>query len=95
MTFRCGGAKGFVTNKTMKPQSSKPVGDPVAAEILEFQAAFCARAPFSETVREGARRILQTAIDAVKQRAEIESELVHAGSFLDFTGACTDSRCHA
>lgn len=41
-----------------------PVDDPVDSELLPFQGSFDQRSPLDQLVREGARRMLQSAIDA-------------------------------
>ena len=40
-----------------------PVDDPVDSELLPFQGSFDQRSPLDQLVREGARRMLQSAID--------------------------------
>lgn len=45
-------------------RTSNEVTEPIDAEVLEFRANFEQRSPLDELVREGARRMLQTAIDA-------------------------------
>ncbi|MCO6042413.1 hypothetical protein NG895_00700 [Aeoliella sp. ICT_H6.2] len=41
-----------------------PVDEPLDAEVVSFRAAFDQRSPIDQIVREGARRMLQSAIDA-------------------------------
>ncbi len=41
-----------------------PADEPLDAEVVEFRANFEARSPLDEIIREGARRMLQAAIDA-------------------------------
>lgn len=55
------------------------VGDPVDAEVVEFREAFEARSTLDEIIREGARKMLQTAIemevdDFVAQHADRRDE---------------------
>lgn len=49
--------------KSTTANSAAPVDQPVDREVLEFRAGFEAASPIDEIVRDGARRMLQTAID--------------------------------
>ncbi|MEZ6146664.1 MAG: hypothetical protein R3B91_14860 [Planctomycetaceae bacterium] len=50
--------------QTTTATHAAPVDEAVDAEVLEFRANFEASSPLDELVREGARRMLQAAIDA-------------------------------
>lgn len=50
--------------QTTTDPDATPVGPEVDAEVLAFRAQFDERSPLDELVREGARRMLQSAIDA-------------------------------
>ncbi|MEZ6049815.1 MAG: hypothetical protein R3C02_00250 [Planctomycetaceae bacterium] len=50
--------------QTTTATHAAPVDEAVDAEVLEFCANFEASSPLDELVREGARRMLQAAIDA-------------------------------
>lgn len=51
-------------SKTTTATHSAPVDEQMDTEVLEFRANFDTRSPIDELVREGARRMLQAAIDA-------------------------------
>ena len=51
-------------NKTKTDRRSTPVEQPLDPEVISFRAQFEDRNPLDELVREGARRMLQEAIDA-------------------------------
>ncbi|MCA9027435.1 MAG: IS256 family transposase [Planctomycetaceae bacterium] len=51
-------------SKTTRATHTTPVDEPLDSEVLEFRANFETRSPLDEIIREGARRMLQTAIDA-------------------------------
>jgi transposase-like protein len=50
-------------SKSTKDSRTAPVDEPLDAEVLQFRAGFESRSPLDEIVREGARRMLQAAID--------------------------------
>lgn len=50
--------------KSKTDRTDVPVGQPVDPEVISFRAQFDQRSPLDEIVEEGARRMLQTAIDA-------------------------------
>ena len=50
-------------SQSTKASSSTPVDEPIDPEVCEFRAQFESRSPLDELVREGARRMLQAAID--------------------------------
>jgi putative transposase len=54
-------------NQTTTDRIATPVGPEPDAEVLAFRAQFDDRSPLDELVREGARRMLQAAIDAEVQ----------------------------
>jgi transposase-like protein len=62
-------------------RTSNEVTEPIDAEVLEFRANFEQRSPLDELVREGARRMLQTAIDA-----EVDDFLAQHGDRRDAQG---------
>ncbi len=49
-------------------RTNVPVDEPLDPEVISFRAQFDQRSPLDEIVKEGARRMLQAAIDA-----EVES----------------------
>jgi len=51
-------------SQSTKAGSATPVDEQIDPEVLEFRAQFESRSPLDELIREGARRMLQTAIDA-------------------------------
>ena len=57
-------AQGYAMRQTTTATHAAPVDEAVDAEVLEFRANFEASSPLDELVREGARRMLQAAIDA-------------------------------
>ena len=57
-------AQGYAVSKTTTATQTVPVKEPVDSEVLEFRASFESRSPLDEIVREGARRMLQAAIDS-------------------------------
>ena len=50
--------------KTKTDRQDVPVDEQLDAEVISFRAQFDQRSPLDEIVREGARRMLQSAIDA-------------------------------
>ena len=50
--------------KTKTERQDVPVDETVDPEVISFRAQFDQRSPLDEIVREGARRMLQSAIDA-------------------------------
>ena len=50
--------------KSKTDRADVPVDEPVDPEVISFRAQFDQRSPLDEIVKEGARRMLQTAIDA-------------------------------
>ncbi|XZE56086.1 IS256 family transposase [Planctomycetaceae bacterium SH139] len=50
--------------KSKTDRADVPVDQPVDPEVISFRAQFDQRSPLDEIVKEGARRMLQTAIDA-------------------------------
>jgi len=50
--------------KTKTDRSEGPVDQQLDPEVISFRAQFDQRSPLDEIVREGARRMLQSAIDA-------------------------------
>lgn len=52
------------TTATHAAPVTRTTDEPLETEVLEFRANFEARSPLDEIVREGARRMLQQAIDA-------------------------------
>ncbi|MFZ0627394.1 MAG: IS256 family transposase [Acidimicrobiia bacterium] len=57
-------SKSTRATQTAPVSQTAAVDEPVDHEVLEFRANFEQRSPLDELVREGARRMLQTAIDA-------------------------------
>lgn len=51
-------------NQVTKERRENPVVEPIDPEVLAFREQFDDRSPLDELVREGARRMLQSAIDA-------------------------------
>ncbi len=51
-------------NKTKTDRQDVPVDEAVDPEVISFRAAFEQKSPLDEIIREGARRMLQSAIDA-------------------------------
>ena len=51
-------------NKTKTDRHAVPVDEPLDPEVVSFRARFDQKSPLDELVREGARRMLQSAIDA-------------------------------
>lgn len=51
-------------SKTTTAKATMPVDQTLDPEVVEFRSAFESRSPLDEIVREGARRMLQAAIDA-------------------------------
>ena len=51
-------------NQTKTDRAAVPVGEQLDPEVISFRAQFDQRSPLDEIVREGARRMLQSAIDA-------------------------------
>ena len=62
------GQKGYAMSNATKVSESLPVdvadGQPTDPEVLQFRENFDARSTLDELVREGARKMLQAAIDA-------------------------------
>ena len=58
-----------------------PVEEQLDAEVLSFRAQFDERSPLDELVHEGARRMLQSAIDA-----EVESFIAQHSNRRDDQG---------
>ena len=52
------------TTATAKIPAAPLVGQPIDPEVVEFREAFEARSTLDEIIREGARKMLQTAIEA-------------------------------
>jgi transposase-like protein len=57
-------AQGHAMSKTTTDRRSAPEDQTADAEVLAFRLQFDERSPLDELVREGARRMLQSAIDA-------------------------------
>ena len=57
-------AQGHAMNQTKTDQQTVPVGQELDPEVISFRAQFDDKSPLDELVREGARRMLQSAIDA-------------------------------
>ena len=51
-------------NQTKRDRQAVPVDQPLDPEVVSFRAQFDQKSPLDELVREGARRMLQAAIDA-------------------------------
>ena len=51
-------------SQSTKAGSSTPVDEQIDPEVLEFRSQFESRSPLDELIREGARRMLQAAVDA-------------------------------
>ena len=51
-------------NQTKTDRTEVPVDQPLDPEVISFRAQFDQRSPLDEIIREGARRMLQTAVDA-------------------------------
>jgi hypothetical protein len=49
-----------------------PVGEPIDQDVVSFHVQFDEKSPLDEPVREGASRMLQSAIDA-----EVEAFIAH------------------
>ena len=56
-------ALGYAMRETTTATQTTPADEPVDSEVLEFRANFEASSPLDEIIREGARRMLQAAID--------------------------------
>ena len=57
-------AKEYAVTQTKTDRADIPVDEPLDPEVISFRARFDHRSPLDEIVKEGARRMLQTAIDA-------------------------------
>ena len=57
-------SKSTTATRTAPVTNTTPVEQPLDHEVVEFRANFEASSPLDELVREGARRMLQAAIDA-------------------------------
>ncbi len=68
-------------NKTTTERRSVPVGQELDAEVLAFRQQFDEQSPLDELVREGARRMLQSAIDA-----EVEGFIARHAARVDDLG---------
>ena len=51
-------------NKTKTDRRATPVDEPLDSEVIAFQQQFDERSPLDELIREGARKMLQEAINA-------------------------------
>ena len=51
-------------NQTKTDRPATPVDEQLDPEVISFRAQFDQKSPLDELVREGARRMLQSAIDA-------------------------------
>ena len=51
-------------DKTKTDRQTLPVDEPLDPEVVSFRAQFDQKSPLDELVREGARRMQQSAIDA-------------------------------
>ena len=51
-------------NQSKADRLSNPVDDQLESEVVSFRAQFDRKSPLDELVLEGARRMLQSAIDA-------------------------------
>ncbi len=51
-------------NQSKTCRSAVPVGEQLEPEVISFRTQFDQKSPLDEIVREGARRMLQSAIDA-------------------------------
>jgi len=51
-------------NQSKSDRHAMPVGEPIDQEVVSFRAQFDEKSPLDDLVREGARRMLQSAIDA-------------------------------
>ncbi len=68
-------------NQIKTDRHGVPVGQRVDAEVISFRAQFDERSPLDDLVREGARRMLQSAIDA-----EVESFIAQHANRRDDQG---------
>ena len=68
-------------NKSTTKRKSKPVEQEIDSEVLAFRRQFDDKSPLDELVREGARRMIQTAIDS-----EVESFIERHSSHVDELG---------
>jgi putative transposase len=51
-------------NQSKSDRHAMPVGEPIDQEVVSFRVQFNEKSPFGDRVREGARRMPQSAIDA-------------------------------
>ena len=56
------------TTATAKIPAAPLVGQPIDPEVVEFREAFEARSTLDEIIREGARKMLQAAIESGSRR---------------------------
>lgn len=68
-------------NQTKTDRPTVPVDQRLDPEVLSFRAHFDRKSPLDELVREGARRMLQAAIDA-----EVEAFIAMHGHRRDYQG---------
>jgi len=57
-------AQGYAMMRSTTASHAAPVDESFDVEVVEFWANFETRSPLDEIIREGARRMLQAAIDA-------------------------------
>jgi len=68
-------------NKTKSDRSSMPVDQELDSEVIAFREQFDQKSPLDELIKEGARRMLQSAIDA-----EVEAFVAQHEGRLDSAG---------
>ncbi|TWU39088.1 hypothetical protein Q31b_41700 [Novipirellula aureliae] len=68
-------------NQVKTERTALPVDEPLDPEVISFRAQFDEKSPLDELVREGARKMLQAAIDA-----EVEGFLAQHANRLDERG---------
>jgi len=56
--------RGYAHNKSTQETSRDPDAIQVKPEVIQFRAGFDERNPLDELVREGAQKMLQTALEA-------------------------------
>jgi transposase-like protein len=74
-------AQGHAMNKTKADRRSMPVDQELDSEVIAFRQQFDEKSPLDDLVHEGARRMLQAAIDA-----EVDSFVAQHEGFRDENG---------
>ena len=68
--------------KSKTDRRSTPVDQPLDSEVISFREQFDDRSPLDELVREGARRMLQEAINALISLCPNQMSSDKAGDFV-------------